>query len=111
MQSRTFSGLLGGGKGMSKDPQGKVLDEPSKVAISAYGAARSTVEGAPLSSEELRKIDAYWRASLYLCLGMLYPKDNPLLLEPRNWSTRSSGCSGTGARMPARASPTSISTG
>jgi len=67
---------------MSKDPQGKVLDEPSKVAISAYGAARSTVEGAPLSSEELRKIDAYWRASLYLCLGMLYLKDNPLLREP-----------------------------
>ena len=67
---------------MSKDPQGKVLDEPSKVAISAYGAARSTVEGAPLSPEELRKIDAYWRASLYLCLGMLYLKDNPLLREP-----------------------------
>ena len=28
------------------------------------------------------KIDAYWRASLYLCLGMLYLKDNPLLREP-----------------------------
>jgi xylulose-5-phosphate/fructose-6-phosphate phosphoketolase len=27
-------------------------------------------------------IDAYWRASLYLCLGMLYLKDNPLLREP-----------------------------
>jgi len=32
-------------------------------AISAYGPARSTIKGAPLSSEELRKIDAYWRAS------------------------------------------------
>ncbi len=50
--------------------------------ISAYGTARSTVKGAPLSSEELRKIDAYWRASLYLCLGMLYLKENPLLREP-----------------------------
>jgi xylulose-5-phosphate/fructose-6-phosphate phosphoketolase len=50
--------------------------------ISAYGTARSTVEGAPLSSDELRKIDAYWRASLYLCLGMLYLKENPLLREP-----------------------------
>jgi len=54
----------------------------SDVAISAYGTARSTVKGAPLSSDELRKIDAYWRASLYLCLGMLYLKDNPLLREP-----------------------------
>jgi xylulose-5-phosphate/fructose-6-phosphate phosphoketolase len=51
-------------------------------SISAYGTARSTVEGAPLSPEELEQIDAYWRASLYLCLGMLYLKDNPLLREP-----------------------------
>src|SRR5215813_4955988 len=51
-------------------------------AISAYGPARSTIKGSPLSPSELRKIDAYWRASLYLCLGMLYLKDNPLLKEP-----------------------------
>ena len=51
-------------------------------AISAYGPARSTIKGAPLSAEELEKIDAYWRASLYLCMGMLYLKDNPLLREP-----------------------------
>jgi len=50
--------------------------------ISAYGIARSTVNEAPLAPEELRKVDAYWRASLYLCLGMLYLKDNPLLREP-----------------------------
>jgi len=36
----------------------------------------------PLSAEELDLIDAYWRASLYLCVGMLYLKDNPLLKEP-----------------------------
>ena len=50
--------------------------------ISAYGKARSTVKGTPLSSEELRKIDAYWRATLYLSLGMLYLRENPLLREP-----------------------------
>ena len=50
--------------------------------ISPYGTARSTVKGAPLSSDELRKIDAYWRATLYLSLGMLYLKENPLLREP-----------------------------
>ncbi|HEY7617065.1 MAG TPA: phosphoketolase family protein, partial [Terriglobales bacterium] len=51
-------------------------------SISAYGTARSTVQGDPLSPEELEQIDAYWRATLYLSLGMLYLKDNPLLREP-----------------------------
>jgi len=35
-----------------------------------------------LSQDELKKIDAYWRASLYLCVGMIYLLDNPLLKEP-----------------------------
>jgi xylulose-5-phosphate/fructose-6-phosphate phosphoketolase len=51
-------------------------------SISAYGPARATAQGAPLSAEELRRIEAYWQASLYLCLGMLYLWDNPLLREP-----------------------------
>jgi xylulose-5-phosphate/fructose-6-phosphate phosphoketolase len=36
----------------------------------------------PLSADELDKINAYWRATLYLCAGMIYLKDNPLLKEP-----------------------------
>src|SRR5271166_2691422 len=56
--------------------------ETRAASISAYGPARSTVSGAPLSPEELEQIDAYWRASLYLCLGMLYLQENPLLREP-----------------------------
>jgi xylulose-5-phosphate/fructose-6-phosphate phosphoketolase len=51
-------------------------------AISAYGPARATIKGAPLSPEELSRIDAYWRASLYLSVGMLYLQENPLLREP-----------------------------
>src|SRR2546429_4792259 len=35
-----------------------------------------------LSIEELRKIDAYWRACNYLAAGMIYLQDNPLLREP-----------------------------
>jgi xylulose-5-phosphate/fructose-6-phosphate phosphoketolase len=35
-----------------------------------------------LSPEEHRKIDAYWRACNYLCVGMLYLLENPLLREP-----------------------------
>jgi xylulose-5-phosphate/fructose-6-phosphate phosphoketolase len=44
---------------------------------------RSISEG-PLSAEELRKIDAYWRATLYLCAGMIFLRDNPLFKEPLN---------------------------
>ena len=36
----------------------------------------------PLSADELRLIDAYWRACNYLCVGMLYLQKNPLLREP-----------------------------
>ena len=35
-----------------------------------------------LDADELRLIDAYWRACNYLCVGMLYLRDNPLLREP-----------------------------
>jgi xylulose-5-phosphate/fructose-6-phosphate phosphoketolase len=38
--------------------------------------------GNPLSAEELRKIDAYWRAANYLSVGQIYLFDNPLLREP-----------------------------
>ncbi|MBV8895375.1 MAG: phosphoketolase family protein [Acidobacteriaceae bacterium] len=51
-------------------------------SISAFGPARSTVKGAPLSPDELHNIDAYFRASLYMCLGMIYLRDNPLLRKP-----------------------------
>jgi xylulose-5-phosphate/fructose-6-phosphate phosphoketolase len=44
--------------------------------------SQSTTSEKPLRPEQLRKIDAYWRASLYLCVGMIYLKDNPLLKEP-----------------------------
>jgi xylulose-5-phosphate/fructose-6-phosphate phosphoketolase len=36
----------------------------------------------PLSSDELRHIDAYWRAANYLSVGQIYLFDNPLLTEP-----------------------------
>ncbi len=39
-------------------------------------------ESATLSSEELRKIDAYWRAANYLSVGQIYLYKNPLLREP-----------------------------
>jgi len=43
---------------------------------------KATVQQAPLSTEELRKINAYWRAANYLSVGQIYLLDNPLLKEP-----------------------------
>jgi xylulose-5-phosphate/fructose-6-phosphate phosphoketolase len=42
----------------------------------------SEVPREPLGAEELRKMDAYWRACNYCCAGMLYLLANPLLREP-----------------------------
>jgi xylulose-5-phosphate/fructose-6-phosphate phosphoketolase len=42
----------------------------------------SEVPQEPLGVEELRKMDAYWRACNYCSVGMLYLLDNPLLREP-----------------------------
>jgi xylulose-5-phosphate/fructose-6-phosphate phosphoketolase len=36
----------------------------------------------PLSGENLRLLDAYWRAANYLSVGQIYLLDNPLLTEP-----------------------------
>ncbi|HEX6649902.1 MAG TPA: phosphoketolase family protein [Pyrinomonadaceae bacterium] len=49
--------------------------------LSAYGPARATITGAPLSDAEVRKINAFWRACNYLALGMIYLQENPLLRE------------------------------
>jgi len=50
--------------------------------LSAYGIARSTIQGAPLSDAEAQKTHAFWRACNYLALGMIYLQGNPLLREP-----------------------------
>jgi xylulose-5-phosphate/fructose-6-phosphate phosphoketolase len=36
----------------------------------------------PLSPDELRRMDAWWRAANYLSVGQVYLLDNPLLREP-----------------------------
>jgi hypothetical protein len=68
---------------LNKSKRSKVMVTTStKLAeISPYGPTRATVEGTPLSAEELQKMDAYWRACCYLILGMLYLRENPLLRE------------------------------
>ena len=41
-----------------------------------------TVSTAPLTSEDLRLLDAWWRAANFLSVGQIYLLDNPLLREP-----------------------------
>ncbi|HET7459382.1 MAG TPA: phosphoketolase family protein, partial [Gemmatimonadaceae bacterium] len=36
----------------------------------------------PLSDDDLRLVDAYWRAANYLSVGQIYLRGNPLLREP-----------------------------
>ncbi|MGC2186198.1 MAG: phosphoketolase family protein [Terriglobales bacterium] len=53
----------------------------SAVKADGYKPSTSTsIE--PLSLEELRKMNAYWRAANYLSIGQIYLYGNPLLREP-----------------------------
>src|SRR5215467_14160788 len=69
-------------QGAQKMTSRVLVEGPAPHSLSAYGKARSTVQGTPLSSDELRKTHAYWRACNYLALGMIYLQANPLLEEP-----------------------------
>jgi xylulose-5-phosphate/fructose-6-phosphate phosphoketolase len=60
----------------------ELADDLQGLSISPYGEARSTYSEKPLSEEELRKTNDYFMATMYLCLGMIYLKENPLLREP-----------------------------
>ena len=50
------------------------------MAKSASASILTSATG-PLSAEELRLIDAWWRACNYLSVGMIYLRGNPLLKE------------------------------
>jgi xylulose-5-phosphate/fructose-6-phosphate phosphoketolase len=52
------------------------------MSATATASATTNTTAQPLSAEELRLTDAYWRACNYCCVGMLYLRDNPLLREP-----------------------------
>jgi xylulose-5-phosphate/fructose-6-phosphate phosphoketolase len=66
----------------AKNPVAAGAPVAAKESLSAYGIARSTVQGSPLDAAALRKTHAYWRACNYLSLGMIYLQENPLLWEP-----------------------------
>ncbi len=73
-----------------------VVGSGETVAPEAY-VLDTDVEG-PLSPEELRRMDAWWRAANYLAVGQIYLMDNPLLerpLEPDDVKPRLLGHFGT----------------
>ncbi len=52
------------------------------MASTAPEPSRVPTAEQPLSTEELRKMHAYWRAANYLSVGQIYLYANPLLREP-----------------------------
>src|SRR5207248_10851252 len=65
---RTLPGLLSSLRGAGR--HGGLMSESHP----AGGVATE-----PLSADELRRLDAYWRAANYLSVGQIYLLDNPLL--------------------------------
>jgi len=48
------------------------MNETTNDDLSTFGKARATIQESPLNAEELRLINAYWRTTLYLSVGMIY---------------------------------------
>ncbi|HVA29057.1 MAG TPA: hypothetical protein VNF68_12820, partial [Candidatus Baltobacteraceae bacterium] len=60
------------------------FDATLSTAIAAGGKKRTpqTIPKGPLAPELLEKMDRYWRATNYLCVGQIYLFENPLLRKP-----------------------------
>ena len=61
-----------------------IFDVSLSTAIEADGRMekRAPALQGPLSAEMLDKMNRYWRAANYLCIGQIYLLDNPLLQKP-----------------------------
>jgi xylulose-5-phosphate/fructose-6-phosphate phosphoketolase len=55
---------------MSRSREDNFMNAPTPMSVTE------------LSSDELGRLDAYWRACNYLAAGMIFLRDNPLLREP-----------------------------
>ena len=72
----------------SLDEAGKptkfIFDVDLSTAIAANGHPHATIPSpkGPLTPAMLDKMNRYWRAANYLCIGQIYLFENPLLREP-----------------------------
>jgi hypothetical protein len=64
---------------------GFIFDVSLSTAIAADGKieTQAPVPNGPLSPEMLDKMNRYWRAANYLCIGQIYLFENPL---PGSWA-------------------------
>ncbi len=54
----------------------------SAIAANGHREASVPVPAGPLAPDLLDKMNRYWRAANYLCIGQIYLFENPLLREP-----------------------------
>ena len=79
----------------SRTSRGQNLDQAGKPTKFVFDAALSTAVAAndqhqkevsnptgPLTPDMLDKMNRYWRAANYLCIGQIYLFENSLLREP-----------------------------
>jgi xylulose-5-phosphate/fructose-6-phosphate phosphoketolase len=59
-----------------------IIKPTKSIGIERQQGVEETDMTQTLSKDELRKINAYWRAANYLSVGQIYLYDNPLLKEP-----------------------------
>jgi xylulose-5-phosphate/fructose-6-phosphate phosphoketolase len=61
-----------------------MFDATLSTAVASNGAVEVKVAepAGPLAPEMLDKMNRYWRATNYLCIGQIYLFENPLLREP-----------------------------
>lgn len=71
------------------DPE-TVVEDVEHLSLSPFGPARASITEHPLSEEEVKKMTDYFHASLYMCLGMIYLRRNPLLRDPLTLDVSSS---------------------
>ena len=62
------------------EPSPSHTEAPARAGNGAAGLSAHTAT--PLDADELRRLDAYWRAANYLSVGQIYLLANPLLRDP-----------------------------
>ena len=68
---------------MTKSAKKKSQKKQAEISSPApLETTPAVLESKPLGKDELRRINAYWRAANYLSVGQIYLLDNPLLREP-----------------------------
>ena len=60
------------------------MDTPISMRepLNQIGGSQSPDRQKTLGLDDLRRVNAYWRAANYLSVGQIYLFDNPLLREP-----------------------------